>query len=227
MSYILDALRRAEAERERDRGAVPGVYAQPAVVNLTPARSRLHGPAWWGVAAGGLLGAAAVAALWFGGRATVTPPPVATLPTVAAAPGPATPAAVTAAGAAPVAPVVPAAPVTPNPSPLAVVSAPQAVPSPPPPPAASAVPSPAAKPAVAAESRPQPWGELSAEQKREWPSLSIGGSIYSDSASSRFVMINGQVVREGEAAAPGVTVERIGPKSAVLRWKDRRVELPF
>jgi general secretion pathway protein B len=40
-------------------------------------------------------------------------------------------------------------------------------------------------------------------------------------------MINGQVVREGEAAAPGVTLERIGPKSAVLRFKDRRVELPF
>ena len=40
-------------------------------------------------------------------------------------------------------------------------------------------------------------------------------------------LINGQVVREGEAAAPGVTVERIGPKSAVLRFKDRRVELPF
>lgn len=217
MSYILDALRRAEAERERERGAVPGVHAQPAVVPDTPDRSRLRLPAWWGVAAGGLLGGAVVAALWFGGRASVAPPPVATPTPVAVTPAPA-------------APATPAAPVPPSPPPLAVVSAPVVLPSPAPVPAAP----PATPPAVPAlqvaaplESKPQPWGELSAEQRREWPALSIGGSIYSDNASSRFVMINGQVVREGEAAAPGVTLERIGPKSAVLRWKDRRVELPF
>ena len=144
MSYILDALRRAEAERERERGAVPGVHAQPAAVADTPARSGLRGPAWWGVVAGGVLGAAAVAALWFGGRAPVTPPAVAT-------PAPAS--------------AAPAAPVAPSPSPLAVVMAP------------AAVPVPVAKAAVTVmvESRPQPWGELSAEQKREWPPLTIGG----------------------------------------------------
>ena len=218
MSYILDALRRAEAERERERGAVPGVHAQPAVVADTPARSRLRGPAWWGVAAGGVLGAVAVAALWFGGRTALAPSAAPTPAPVAVAP-----AAVAPAVAAP----VPAAPVAPSPSPLAIVSAPEAVPTPPPPPAVSAAPVPAARPAVAVESRPQSLNELSAEQRREWPTVTIGGSIYSDNASSRFVMINGQVVREGESAAPGVTVERIGPKSVVLRWKDRRVELPF
>ncbi len=214
MSYILDALRRADAEREREsereRGAVPGVHAQPALVVPTPTRSRLRLPAWRGLAAGGVLGGAAVAVLWFVGPATAPPasPPPPPRAAVAVAPAPALPAA-------------------PSPVPLAVVSAPIAAPSAAPPPATSAVPRPAAKPAVPAEAKPQPWGELSAEQRREWPSLTIGGSIYSDNASSRFVMINGQVVREGEAAAPGVTVERIGPKSAVLRWKDRRVELPF
>ena len=217
MSYILDALRRAEAQRERERGLVPGVHAQPAAVADTPARSFLRGPAWWGMAAGGVLGVAAVAALWFGGRSLVTPP---------AAPAP-VPVAVAPAPAAPVGPVAP------NTSPLAVVSAPAAVPGPPPLPAvsasatASAVLTPVARSAVPVESRPQAWGELSAEQKREWPTLAIGGSIYSDSASNRFVMINGQVVREGESAAPGVLVERIKPKSVLLRWKDRRVELPF
>ena len=218
MSYILDALRRAEAERERERGAVPGVHAQPAVAAHTPARSRLRGPAWWGVAAGGVLGAVAVAALWFGGRTVLTPPSASTPAPVAA-----TPAVVAPVVAAP----VPAAPVAPNPSPLAIVSAPEAVPTLPPLVAVSAAPVPAARPAVAVESRPQSLSEMSAEQRREWPTLTIGGSIYSDNASSRFVMINGQVVREGESAAPGVTVERIKPKSVVLRWKDRRVELPF
>jgi general secretion pathway protein B len=34
-------------------------------------------------------------------------------------------------------------------------------------------------------------------------------------------------VREGEAAAPAMMVERIGPKSAIVRWKEMRLELPF
>ena len=29
MSYVLDALKKADAERERERGAVPGLHAQP------------------------------------------------------------------------------------------------------------------------------------------------------------------------------------------------------
>ena len=55
----------------------------------------------------------------------------------------------------------------------------------------------------------------------------IGGSIWSESPASRFVIVNGQVVREGEAAAPGVLLERIGPKAAVLRWREWRIELPL
>ncbi len=216
MSYILDALRRAEAERERERGAVPGVHAQPALASDTAERARPRLPAWWGLAAGGLLGGAVVAGLWWVGResapATAPPPaPVALVPVPAA----------------PSTPVSPVATVAPSPVLLAVVSAPVAVASQAPPPAASAATLPVAKAAAPVAAKPQPWGELSAEQKRDWPALAVGGSIYSDNASSRFVMINGQVVREGEAAAPGVTVERIGPKSAVLRFKDRRVELPF
>jgi general secretion pathway protein B len=68
---------------------------------------------------------------------------------------------------------------------------------------------------------------LSPEQRRELGPLVIGGSIWSENASSRFVIVNGQVVREGEAAAPGVTLERIEPKAAVLRWRELRIELPF
>ena len=214
MSYILDALRRAEAERERERGVVPGVHTQPTVAPQTPGRPRLRLPAWGGLLAGGLLGGAVVAALWLlGGVPAPLPPTAPTAPSPQAA-------------VAVVAPL-PAVPTPASPAPLAVVSAPLPAPVP------AVVSTPTAnananaKPAAAADAKPQPWAELSAEQKREWPAFTIGGSIYSDNASSRFVMINGQVVREGEAAAPGVTVERIGPKSAVLRWKDRRVELPF
>lgn len=56
--------------------------------------------------------------------------------------------------------------------------------------------------------------------------MAIGGVIYSEQASSRFIIINGSVVREGETAAPGVVLERIAPKSAILRWRDLRIEVP-
>jgi general secretion pathway protein B len=214
MSYILDALRRAEAERERERGGVPGVHAQPAVLPHMPARPRLQGPAWWAVAVGGSLGGAAAAVLWFAGRA----------PAVSAPSAPSVPVSVVPAAARAPAPSPASAPPA---APLAVVSAPGALPGAAAAPAASAATQPVATATPAAESLPQPWGQLSAEQKREWPALAIGGAVYSDNPGSRFVMINGQVVREGEAAAPGVTVERIGPKSAVLRWRGRRVELAF
>ena len=35
------------------------------------------------------------------------------------------------------------------------------------------------------------------------------------------------VVREGESPVPGITPERIGPKTATFRWRDLRVELPL
>ena len=75
--------------------------------------------------------------------------------------------------------------------------------------------------------KPTPLAELPPAQRAELPPMAIGGAIYSDQPSSRFVVINGQVVREGETAAPGVVLERIGPKSALIRWRDMRIELPI
>ena len=72
-----------------------------------------------------------------------------------------------------------------------------------------------------------PIAQLNPEQRRDLPAMAIGGSIWSDNPANRFVIVNGQVVREGEAAAPGVTLERIAPKAATLRWRDLRVEVPL
>jgi general secretion pathway protein B len=63
--------------------------------------------------------------------------------------------------------------------------------------------------------------------RRELPPLVLGGSIWSENAASRFVIVNGQVVREGEAAAPGVLCESVGPKSVVLHWREMRIEVPL
>ncbi|KPF97759.1 hypothetical protein IP87_09755, partial [beta proteobacterium AAP121] len=121
------------------------------------------------------------------------------------------------------------------PPPAEVAPLPLVVSAPPAPPvtAAPAVVDKPAAPAVAAPRAPSAPGlpralrlsELTAEQRRELPSMSLGGSVWSDSALSRFVIVNGQVVREGETAAPGVVVENIGPKSVQLRWRELRIEL--
>jgi general secretion pathway protein B len=69
--------------------------------------------------------------------------------------------------------------------------------------------------------------QLSPEVRRELPPLALGGAIWSDNVASRFVIVNGQVLREGDAAAPGVVLERIGPKAVYLRWRDWRIEIPI
>ena len=232
MSYILEALRRSQADRER--GQVPGLNAQPAAVAARP-RQPEGGP-WRGWLPAGLAGLAVVAALvatvlWF----WRTP---AALPAVAPAPAP-----------APALAPLPAPAVTPRPAPLpVVVSAPpapvpvqvplqvpvqaQAQAQAPGPGPGPAVLTPVPLPAPAAQSTaPAPrtvrLADLSAEQRRELPTLSMGGSVWSESALSRFVIVNGQVVREGDTAAPGVVVDRIGPKAVLLRWRELRLEVPI
>lgn len=116
MSYILDALRRADAEREREAGGVPTLQSQaraafPDDDDALPVSAR---PAWLLPAAGGAL--LALAAAWLLLRGGGDTPAVAPVP-VAAAPQPPV--------ADPVAPsVAPApAPVPARPEPLAALPA--------------------------------------------------------------------------------------------------------
>ena len=229
MSYILDALRRADAERER--GAVPGLHAKPLTIDAPVEGSPARRLPWLPVAVGSGVTLVALAALawWMRPAAVATP-----------APGP----AVIAAAPLP-APMVLPPPPTPVPVPVPAVVPPPApaaaVVAPPPPPAPAkpraekienvdrapkpdkAPPKPVALPGPPAT----PLAQLPPEARSQLPPMTVGGSIYSDSAASRFVMINGQIVREGEPAATGVVLERIGPKSAVLRWREWRIEVPL
>lgn len=52
-----------------------------------------------------------------------------------------------------------------------------------------------------------------------WPSLSVNGSVYADDPAQRMLIVNGQVLREGDAAGTDLTLLSIGPKSALLRFK--------
>lgn len=69
--------------------------------------------------------------------------------------------------------------------------------------------------------------ELPEEIRRQLPELSIGGSIYSQDRANRFLIINGQVFYEGSQPTPGLLLEQIGLKSAVLRYKDYRYSINY
>ena len=206
MSYILDALRRAESERAR--GQVPGLHDQPALPAATAARR--SGPVWVLVSALGLALVLAALALWWIWRAAPGAPA-----DVVVAPAPM---------AQPLPPVT--APVTPAPTSTATPLLPQVVSAP-----ALVLPASAAAASAVAAPAQQPsitrLVELPPDQRREWPNLVLGGSVWSESAANRFVIVNGLLLHEGEAVAPGLVVERIGPKAVVLRWRDRRVEVPL
>ncbi len=201
MSYILDALRRADAERQQ--GGVPGLHT-PASPQAAPPAAQNRWLLWCGAA---LLLLLLGALVWWWTR------PALVVVTVQAAPS-AAPA--TAPAPAPlIAPPTAAAPLP------IVVSAPPVAAAPPAAPASAAPPPPAPPSAPSSV----PLQQLAGELRRQLPPLVVGGSVWSDSAASRFVILDGQVTREGDSVAPGLVLERIQPRAAVLRWRDMRVEI--
>jgi general secretion pathway protein B len=231
MSYILDALKRADAERER--GRVPGLHAHPLGEGGTDERAG-RTPRWalW---AGIAVGAVVLAALaWRMGADANAPLPV---PQLVPSPAPAQPPAEPRPDpiAAPASPPPPttAAETTPQPAPNEAATI---VPSYAPPPAevraskdrqaaaAAVAPSPAT---AAAPARIPLVSELPAPLRKQLPPLAVGGSVYSDDAASRFIVLDGEVAKEGSQPAPGLVLERIEPRSAVLRYKGERFRLPF
>lgn len=119
MSYILDALQRADAER--GRGNVPGLHARQlptALEEAATARTGLRGPLVWG----GLLVlvlAATVAGLWMWRSPASPSAPVVTATASQTAPATTPVASPPVPAAVPVVPVVPAVPVAPVVSPAA------------------------------------------------------------------------------------------------------------
>ena len=160
MSYILDALKKADAERTRERSAVPGLDAQPGAA-LGPGDSRRgSGPVMRLVAIGGLALVAAGLA-WFAPWSRDEPAPFASTPVastpVAASHSPVpTPAAATAPPmAATTVPAPPPAPTAAKPAgTVAALVPPPATASAAQPPAAARIP--AAAPVAPPVAKPTP-----------------------------------------------------------------------
>lgn len=231
MSYILEALRRAEAERTRAQAGPPDLLAPVLTAPALPAR-RVPLAAWLGLAAlllGLGLAGGAVLLGWRPQVAASTPPTQAEAQVRApapAAPRPAMPASalVQAQASAPAPALAPAA---------SRPSAQVAAPAPAPPPPRVAAPRPAA-----AQARPEPRAaaaaplptaaELPAELRRELPSLAVGGSVWSDDPASRFLLVNNEVLREGQRLGHSeLLLERLAPHEAVFNFRGTRWRMAF
>jgi len=241
MSYILDALRRADAERER--GVVPSLQSQQHTVMEEDDAAPQSRPLVWVIVALGVALVAVLAWMLLGGGTTlprpvvegsvapaaVAPPAKAVLP-VTADPVPAAPPAAvppTAAAPANVPTAVPAAPI--RVAPAATVR---------PPPVATAEPhrstrraaaDPASATTASAASAPRIYaqGELPEDVRRDLPRIAFNGSSYSGDAASRMVMVNGQIFHEGDSLGAGLVLEKINRRSAVLSFRGWRYEVAF
>ena len=247
MSLILDALRRADAERQR--GGVPGLHAQTGITLPThggtgpQSASHQH---WLLLGAVGALLLAGLAVLAWLRIGTPAPVPAAALPVavpaaVLVATPAAAPVAATAASAPPQPGVLAATPAPALPQPAGMPPQPAGVP---PRPAAAPhgpaptalLPRPVAAPALprtpaaqqvaaAAAQRLPTLADLPEALRRALPAMTLGGSMYAEQPALRMVIINGQVVHEGDRLAPELLVQQIRPKSVVLNLRGQAFEL--
>lgn len=230
MSYILEALKKAQAERQL--GNAPTIHAPPPVY-AAPDRARggNRRPLMIGLGLGVL--AAAGALLWVrhGGEQPVrlaAAPVSAPAPTAAAAPAPAPdPAPTPAPAPAPreAAPVVakpaPAKVAAPAPAPVRVAEAPvSATP-------AAPAPAPVAAAQPAGEENLRTLQQLPEAVRREIPQVSFGGYIYSPTPGESLLLVDKMLRREGEEVAPGLVLERLMPKAAVMNYRGTRYRVGY
>lgn len=241
MSYILDALRKAEAERER--GHVPSIHAQPVLPGSAPASAaRSPSVAIW-IGLGALLLAAVIGLTWWflssaAQRNAVVPtaatpaatpmPPVSAAPAVAAAPAPTAPPA-----AAEPAPAPAATKPAPTPKPKSAATPQAGVGKSP----ASAAPTrsevaPHSAPAATGANEPHAGkiyavSELPDAIRSQLPQVNVGGSVYSPVRADRMLIVNGQVLHEGDRITPDVVLEQVRVKGAVLAFRGYRYLISF
>ncbi len=228
MSLILDALQQAEHERQAQRPTTPVMPVTPLSTPHAPAPAATSRTPLWLLAGGALLAAALAGLWWFTARPVPPRPAVPPQPSAPEAPRlPTLPVAT--------APVLPAEPRT---NPADTRQALQTTPVTPPPftppaaaqptsPAPTSAPSP--EPSVAPATAPVLPGTdaLPAEVRAQLPALQITGHTYSDNPTLRTLMIDGRMLVEGQALAPGLRLERIGTHQAVFNLRGTRFSVDY
>jgi general secretion pathway protein B len=247
MSYILDALQKAESERKL--GALPNLYAQQVPIYPWDARVPFwRRPSLWMVLAA--LGAILAALAWRQPWQTIAGSSAADTSVAQALPKSA--------------PIImkPAPPRTPveRPPVVAAVTVPAPLPKPPraeparqrvepartekprekkSPKLAEPSGPPAVKESMANDAPPGPapmpvaerpvptLRELPVNIQREIPAVAIGGYIYASSPAERSMLINKKLLREGDQVAPGLMLETMMAKEAVLNYRGYRYRIAY
>lgn len=226
MSYILDALKRADAERER--GAVPGLHSQRSTPTPTPAPRRNPRPHWLAL---GLCAILLLGALWWWLKPTPSTAPTQGPTLVPTPPQPTQQADVAVQPPASTPPPVVVAPAPPLLRPLPPkLDTPTAVETPTSQIAAARNTASATARGQSAESSDanvRRFAELTPDQRAQLPQLNVNGASYSANPAHRMLIINGAVVQEGGEVAPGLVLERIGLNQAVLRQGGLRFSIVY
>lgn len=252
MSYILEALKKAQAERQL--GNAPTLHAPTLQsVERSAAGGRLKKPLLLVIVAMAAVIAALVAMVL---RPAATPAPAPVAQAAADAPAQPAPAAPHVTAPAPPSAAVVAESPAPLPAPVAALpppvatltpavrrhADPQAAPTPavgePAAPAtnatnATAVVTAAAGTAAAPAKAPafeepvQNLRDLPEPIQRSIPQVAVGGYIYSRNPSDRLLLIDKVLRHEGEEVAPGLKLEKLLPKEAVFNFKGYRYRVPY
>ncbi|MFC5512149.1 general secretion pathway protein GspB [Massilia jejuensis] len=262
MSYILEALKKAQAERQL--GNAPGIHTPQPVHAPVVAAGAQRKPLLVGLGAGVVVVAVAAGLMW---RArTPAGAPAVLAQAGKAAPGASAQSVPAAPAAMPVAPPVETPPASGTPVPPAqparvvrdtaplappaalrptTAAAPHVAPVAPAPPVAAreAVPEPVYLPAPARSPEPAPaparapdpiveehlrtLQQLPEAIQREVPKVAVGGYIYSPNPADRLLLVDKMLRREGEELAPGLVLERLMPKYAVMNFRGTRYRVGY
>lgn len=248
MSYILDALRKADAERER--GEIPGLHAQVTPsADTTPPPATAASHRVWIVAGATAVLTVVVSWMIFGRGPEPAPPPampgpmgMQTMPpTATMAPPPAPPAIPPTAYYPPVNTAPPTATVsdgdTAGMTKSEVIATQPATPTTTAPTTTAPSTTPPRNEAPRAEAAANKSADkggkseagklyklmdLPESVRRDLPTLTIGGAMYSEIPAQRMLIINSQVLREGDTVAPELVLEAIQLKAAIFRFKGYR-----
>jgi general secretion pathway protein B len=235
MSFILDALKKSESDRQRKNG--PALFE----VKVAPRRTRLP---LWGIALALLLAVNLVILAWMLLRHPTahanaaletpgSPPAAASVPasTVSAAlPAAAPPTSVTAAPPSP-APAVTAVPASAVKVPAPVAALPNNSADEQNPEDLAPATEPIAAPLSSHVRRGTADGvplyqDWAATSGTSLPQLRLDLHVYAARPEERFVMINMHKLREGDSLPEGVRVDGITPEGAVLSYNGARFLLP-
>ena len=69
--------------------------------------------------------------------------------------------------------------------------------------------------------------ELPEPIQRQIAPLAIGGYIYSKNPADRLLLVDKVLRHEGEEVGPGLTLEKLQPKSAVFNFNGYRYRVPY